>query len=145
MKTMRYILSLIAILSVLSLSAATFGTPYQAHKRRPVYIFQVGTPMPTATMTAMDAPMMHTGSALPMAAVTGTTTSYNQTPATIAGLHRAKKEDTNGDGWEDEDDPSVPVNPYPLGDAAIPLALFALGYMAYLTCKTSKSRKRVRA
>lgn len=140
MKTMRYILSLIAILSVLSLSAATFGTPYQAHKRRPVYIFQVGTPMPTATMTAMDAPMMHTGSALPMAAVTGTTTSYNQTPATIAGPNRAKKDD-----WEDEPDPSVPVNPYPLGDAAIPLALLALGYMAYLTYKTSKSRKRVRA
>ena len=140
MKTMRYILSLIAILSVLSLSAATFGTPYQAHKRRPVYIFQVGTPMPTATMTAMDAPMMHTGSALPMAAVTGTTTSYNQTPSTIAGPHRAKKDD-----WEDDPDPSVPVNPYPLGDAAIPLALLALGYMAYLTYKTSKSRKRVHA
>ena len=144
MKTMRYILNLIAVLSVLSVSAATFGTPYQAHKRRPVYIFQVGTPMPTATMSTLDAPMMHTGSALPMAAVTGTTTSYNQTPSTIAGPNRAKRGIDEGDvedkpgGWED---------PYkdPLGDAAIPLALLALGYMAYLTYKTSKSRKRLRA
>ena len=145
MKTMRYILSLIAILSAISLSAATYGTLYKTHERRPVYITQVGTPAPIIPMSTLDAPMMHSGSALPMAAVTGTTTAYNQTPATIAGLHRAKKEDTNGDGWEDEDDPSVPVNPYPLGDAAIPLALLALGYMVYLTYKTSKSRKRVRA
>lgn len=140
MRTMRYILSLIAVLSVLSLSAATFGTLYKTHERRPVYITQVGTPAPIIPMSTLDAPMMHSGSALPMAAVTGTTTSYNQTPATIAGLHRAKKDD-----WEDEDDPDNPGEPSPLGDAALPLALLALGYMAYLTCKTSKSRKRLRA
>lgn len=121
MKTMRYILSLIAVLSVLSLSAATFGTPYQAPKHRPVYITQTGTPMPTATMSSMDAAMMRSGSALPMAAVSGTTTANDYAPA---GPNRAKKED-----YEDEEDPNVPVNPYPLGDAALPLFLLACVYM----------------
>ena len=118
MRTMRYILSLIAVLSVLSLSAATFGTPYQAPKHRPVYITKTGTPMPTATMSSMDAAMMSSGSTLPMAAVSGTTTVNDYSPA---GPNRAKKEDD----YEDDPDPSVPVNPYPLGDAALPLFLLA--------------------
>lgn len=122
MKTMRYILSLIAVLSVLSLSAATFGTLYKTHERRPVYITQTGTPMPTATMSSMDAAMMSSGSTLPMAAVSGTTTVNDYSPA---GPNRAKKDDE----WEDEGDPSVPVNPYPLGDAALPLFLLACVYV----------------
>ena len=122
MKTMRYLLSLIAVLSVLSLSAATFGTPYQAPKRRPVYITQTGTPMPTATMSSMDAAMMSSGSTLPMAAVTGTTTANDYAPA---GPNRAKKEDE----WEDEGDPDNPGEPFPLGDAALPLFLLACLYM----------------
>lgn len=121
MKTMRYILSLIAVLSVLGVSAATFGTPYQAPKHRPVYITQTGTPMPTATMSSMDAAMMSSGSTLPMAAVSGTTTANDYSPA---GPHRAKKDD-----YEDEEDPNVPVNPFPLGDAALPLILLACVYM----------------
>jgi hypothetical protein len=137
MKTMRYILSLIAVLSVLSLSAATFGTPYQAPKHRPVYITQTGTPMPTATMSSMDAAMMSSGSTLPMAAVSGTTTANDYAPA---GPNRAKKDDTNGDGWEDEDDPSVPVNPNPLGDAALPLFLLACVYMCARAFLRNKKR-----
>lgn len=132
MKTMRYILSLIAVLSVLSLSAATFGTPYQAPKHRPVYITQTGTPMPTATMSSMDAAMMSSGSTLPMAAVTGTTTANDYA---AAGPNRAKKEDD----YEDDPDPSVPVNPYPLGDAALPLFLLAC---VYICARAFLRRKR---
>lgn len=126
MKTMRYILSLIAVLSVLSLSAATFGTPYQAPKRRPVYITQTGTPMPTATMSSMDAAMMSSGSTLPMAAVSGTTTANDYAPA---GPNRAKKDVGGGGTTEDEGDPDNPGEPYPLGDAALPLFLLACVYI----------------
>ena len=132
MKTMRYILGLVAVLSVLSLSAATFGTPYQAPKRRPVYITQTGTPMPTATMSSMDAAMMSSGSTLPMAAVSGTTTANDYSPA---GPNRAKKEDD----YEDDPDPSVPVNPNPLGDAALPLILLAC---VYICARAFLRRKR---
>ena len=132
MKTMRYILSLIAVLSVLSLSAATFGTPYQAPKRRPVYITQTGTPMPTATMSSMDAAMMSSGSTLPMAAVSGTTTANDYAPA---GPNRAKKEDD----YEDEEDPDNPGEPSPIGDAALPLFLLAC---VYICARAFLRRKR---
>lgn len=142
MRTMRYILSLITILSVVNVCAATYGTLYKTHERRPVYITQVGTPAPIIPMNTLDAPMMKSGSALPMAAVSGTKTANDY--ATASAPHRAKR-DVGGGGTEDDEDPDLPVEPYPLGDAAIPLALLALGYMVYLTYKTSKSRKRVRA
>ncbi len=126
MKTMRYILSLIAVLSVLSLSAATFGTPYQAPKRRPVYITQTGTPMPTATMSSMDAAMMSSGSTLPMAAVSGITTANDYAPA---GPNRAKMVGEDEGFEEGDSNPDNPGNPFPLGDAALPLFLLACVYM----------------
>ena len=134
MKTMRYILSLIAILSAISLSAATYGTLYKTHERRPVYITQVGTPAPIIPMSTLDAPMMHSGSALPMAAITGTITSYDQTPKTTP--HRAKR------GADGEDTPpSDPQGPMedPLGNAALPLFLLAC---VYICARAFLRRKR---
>jgi hypothetical protein len=33
------------------------------------------------------------------------------------------------EGFEEEDDPDAPANPFPLGDAAQPIALLALAYV----------------
>ena len=134
MKKQICILSLLAILGAMNVFAATYGKLYQTHERRPraYYVTQVGTPaqlgtsMPIIAMSTMNASMMHSGSALPMAAVTGTKTSYDHVLATTS--RRAKREDSNGDGWEDDEDPDNPANPFPLGDAAIPLLVLAAAY-----------------
>ncbi|MBQ9603516.1 MAG: hypothetical protein IJR42_06915 [Paludibacteraceae bacterium] len=134
---MRYILALMAIFSVLGVSAATFGTPYQAPKHRPVYITQTGTPMPTATMSSMDAAMMSSGSTLPMAAVSGTTTANDYA---ASGPHRAKMVGEDEGLEEGDPDPSVPVNPNPLGDAALPLYLLACVYICARAFLRNKKR-----
>ena len=124
MKTLRYLLSLVAILSVVSVSAATFGKPYQT-QRRGIQYAQLSTPMPTLSMSTMNAPMMSSGSTLPMAAVSGTTTADDNAP----NRHRAKRA-------VDEDDIEVPKpddneipDPTPIGDAAVPMMLMALAWV----------------
>lgn len=123
MKAMRYILSLIAILSVVNLCAATYGTPYQPQNHRQAYITQTGTPAPSIPMSTLNAPMMKSGSALPMAAVTGTKTANDYAPA---GPNRAKKGEEEGD--TPPSDPQGPMED-PLGDAALPLFLLACVYV----------------
>ena len=123
--TLRYLLSLIAILSVVSVSAATFGTTYQPQynrQTRGIRYENTCTQMPTLSMSTMNASMMKSGSALPMAAVSGTTMANDNAPG---GPRRMKKE---GD-FEDEEEPDVPINPFPLGDAAVPMMLMALAWV----------------
>ena len=137
MKAMRYILSLIAILSVVNVCAATYGTLHKTHERRPVYITQIGTPAPSIPMSTLDAPMMKSGSALPMAAVTGTKTANDY--ATAGAPHRAKKGASGEDGGDTP--PSDPQGPMedPLGDAALPLFLLAC---VYICARAFLRRKR---
>ena len=139
MKTLRYILSVIAILSVVSVSAATFGTPYRPQQRKASYsAVQVG--MPQATMGSTST-MMYSGSSLPMAAATGVTTSANYKPAQAPGTRpRRVGED---DGFEDEKDPDVPVNPFPIGDAVLPMMLLIAAYAAFLTLRRRKQKKEI--
>ena len=130
MKTMRYIAIIIAILSILNVSAQNFAQ------------------LPEIKMHSTSG-MVCSGSTLPSAAIEGTyvtgTMPGTYTPADIQGSGPRRiggsGSGTGGNGAEETTDPFED----PLGDAAIPLALLALGYMAYLTYKTSKSRKRVRA
>ncbi len=124
MKTLRYLLSLVAILSVVSVSAATFGTTHQSQKRGIQYTSSYSQ-MPTLSMSTMNASMMKSGSALPMAAVSGTTTADDNAP----NRHRAKRA-------VDEDDIEVPKpddneipDPTPIGDAAVPMMLMALAWV----------------
>jgi hypothetical protein len=124
--TLRYLLSMVMVLSVLSVSAQTpkYGriyTPSHQHAAA-----QVAAQMPVATMGSTSSELVSSGSSLPQAAVTGTTTTYDATANTRLGqIRRSVDDDDTGDkpeGWED---------PYkdPIGDALLPLMLLACAYL----------------
>ena len=128
-KTLRYLLMTIAILGVLSVSAQThqYGVAHKASQEQTAYSVQVNPQMPTATMDSRHSDYMTSGSTLPQAAVEGTTTTYGEQ----AGPHKgnARRATLEDDGWEDDPDPDNPGEPFPIGDAAIPLALLACAYV----------------
>lgn len=94
--------------------------------------------MPTLPMSSTGSAMMSSGSALPMAAVTGTTSADDY----AHGPRRAKKE---GEGFADEDPtpgqtdtpPELPGDTVPIGDAVLPLMLMlgAYGVLVYFRRK----------
>ena len=111
MKTLRYLLMVVAMVSVLGVYAQ--GTAQ----------------FPEATMQSTSS-MVGTGSTLPQAAVSGTTLA-GETPAAYSPAGRIghiRKTDSDGDGWEDEEDPENPGEPFPIGDAW-PLMLLACAYL----------------
>lgn len=95
--------------------------------------------MPTATMSSLDAAMMKSGSALPMAAVSGTTMANDNAPG---GPRRAKK-----DGFADDDDtpgqgdvpPELPGDLVPIGDAVLPLLLCAAVFCGVIAIRRKRS------
>lgn len=105
MKAMKFILIVLGLASVLSLSAQVFAE------------------QPTVQMHSTSA-MMSSGSELPQAAVTGTYTTYSSGPSYAPrGPQRGAD---NGDGAPE--DPPGP-NEYPLGDTPwLLMFLLALGY-----------------
>ena len=135
--TLRYLLSLIAILSVVSVSAATFGTTYQT-QRRGIQYAQLNTPMPTLAMSSTGSVMMQSGSTLPMAAVSGTTTTEQTAP----NRRRAKKEDPDPFGGQtigEVDNPNEPGTP--IGDAAVPMMLMAMLFAGVIYTRRKKALK----
>ena len=113
MKTLRYLLIVIGMVSVLGLYAQGLATKPEAQMRS-------------------TSGMVYSGSTLPQAAATGTyvtgTTVGTYTPAKV---HPGKiRKDVGGGGTtEDEDDPDDPGEPNPLGDVLWPLMLCALAYI----------------
>lgn len=138
MKALRYILSLIAILSVVSVAAATFGKPYQPQGHGVQYASSY-TQMPTLPMSSTGSAMMQSGSALPMAAVSGTTTADDNAPARSSRPRRVGEDE----GFEGGDEPDVPANPFPLGDAMLPMMLLIGAYCGYVTLRRRKHVKMV--
>ena len=112
MKAMKQLLIVIGLVSLLNLLA------------QDIYA------MPEAQMYSTSA-MLGSGSSLPQAAVTGTTTTYDDSAHAISGPRRIidedDKEDKEDDGWAE---PGVP-----LGDAVLPLLLLAAGYMVLVARK----------
>ena len=110
MKTLRYLLMVVAMVSVLGVYAQ--GTAQ----------------FPEATMQSTST-MVGTGSSLPQAAVSGTTLA-GETPGAYspgrAGHIRRVGED---EGWEDDPDPDSPGEPFPIGDVFWPLMLLACAYL----------------
>ena len=107
-KSLRYLLSMIAVVSVLSVSAQTFAQ------------------QPEAQMQSTSV-MQGSGSNLPNAAVQGVSTTYdNSLPdkRNVSGPRRERPGD-----W---------VDPYPIGDAVLPLMLLALSYMVVRTARKRK-------
>ena len=134
MKALRYLLIVMAVLSVVSLQAATLGAPYQPQTRGIRYT-TYHSQMPTVAMNSTAASkMMSSGSSLPMAAVSGVSitgaTPESSSPVTKHPGH-VRREDGNGDGWEDEEEPDKPGEMFPLGDVLWPLMLMAVGYIIY--------------
>lgn len=131
MQQIKYILIVIGLVSVVSGMAATFGKPYQPQRQGAQYVNN--SEMPTLSMSTMNAAMMSSGSALPMAAVTGTTTADQTAPS--SGPRRAKMDDD--EGWEGDPDPEDPGEVTPIGDAVLPLMLMlgAYGVLVYFRRK----------
>jgi hypothetical protein len=135
MKALRYILSLIAILSVVSVAAATFGKPYQPQGHGVQYASSY-TQMPTLPMSSTGSAMMKSGSALPMAAVSGTTTADDCAPARSSRPRRVGEDD----GFDNnDDDPDTPANPFPLGDAMLPMLLCAAVFCGAIAIRRKRS------
>ena len=102
MKTIKYILIVIGLVSMLSVSAQDFAS------------------VPRAQMQSTSA-MIASGSTLPFAAAAGVTTTYdNMAPATITPQQKSGRP---GD-WKE---PGLP-----LGDAVLPLLLLAAGYVFFI-------------
>ena len=118
MKALRYLL----IVAMVSVASMVFATAQSLAQK------------PESQMKSTSG-MVYSGSTLPSAAADGTVLTgskigtYSPADAATRGTRKAKREDANGDGWEDEDDPDTPADPFPLGDAAIPLMLLALAYV----------------
>ena len=125
MKTLRYLLIVMGLMSVLSISAQALAQEPQAQMQS------------TSIMAG-------SGSQLPSAAVQGTyvtgATIGTYSPANASGPHRAKKEDNDweDDEWGDTGDPWAT----PIGDVMWPLMLLACAYCAFLIIRTRKRETR---
>ena len=122
MKALRYLLMIVSMVSVLSIQA------------------QVLAQQPDVKMKSTSG-MVYSGSTLPQAAVSGAVMT-GETPGAYVPVgtrpgHLRKVGE--GEGFEDEGDPETPANPFPLGDAALPLMLLAL---AYIGMRALLKRKR---
>ena len=125
MKALRYLLMAIAILGVLSVNAQThqYGTIHYSNHEQAIYTgVQVNPQMPTATMGYTNSDYMTSGSTLPQAAVDGVTTTEEQESSGGRNGHIRR-------GLDGDDDINKPGQPFPIGDAAIPLALLACAYL----------------
>lgn len=123
MKTMKQLLIVIGLVSLLNLLA------------QDIYA------LPEAHMYSTSA-MVGSGTSLPQAAVTGTHTTYDESDnSAFSGPKRiiadGDEEDKENDGWKE---PGLPI-----GDALLPLLLLAVGYALYTRRKnkqdTSLQRK----
>ena len=110
MKAMKFILIVLGLASVLSLSAQMFAE------------------QPSMQMHSTSA-MMSSGSELPQAAVTGTYTTYTSGPSySPRGPQRGASDEDTTDENNPPADPPGP-NEYPLGDTPwVLMHLLALGY-----------------
>ena len=137
MQQIKYILIVIGLVSVVSVMAATFGKPYQPQRRGAQYANN--SAMPTLSMSTLNAAMMSSGSALPMAAVTGTTTADQTAPS--SGPRRAKMDDDEGCADTDptpgqgDTPPELPGDTVPIGDAVLPLMLFISAYCGFIALR----------
>ena len=109
MKAMKFILIVLGLASVLSLSAQVFAE------------------QPSMQMHSTST-MMGSGSELPQAAVTGTYTTYSSSSGSSSGYVPTGPQRGADTGDTNPDDPHGP-NEYPLGDTPwLLMLLLALGY-----------------
>ena len=139
MKALRYLLMMLVVTGVLSVSAQTpkYGRTYRPERQ--TYGVYVNAQMPNAEMRSTSSTFMTTGSTLPQAAVTGTTTAEETVGGRPGKIRRAGE----GDGFEDEgEEPATgnPGEPAPIGDGLWALMLLEC---AYLIMRVVRKRTRV--
>ena len=149
MKQLRYILIVIGVLSVVAVSAATFGTSYTPTHVSYQPMQTQGVHAPAVQMRSTSA-MRYSGSTLPMAAATGVSTTYREPAHVSGGPRRAKMDDPDpsnpfinpGTGEPstigDVGNPNEPGTP--IGDAVLPLALMALAFGAGVAVRNRRKR-----
>ena len=126
--TLRYLLIAIAILGVLSVNAQThqYGATHTTSHEQATYTVQVNPQMPAATMDYRHSNYMTSGSTLPQAAIEGPTTTYDEGGTGKHGhIRRGLDPEDEGEGGETP----KPGQAFPIGDAALPLALLACAYL----------------
>jgi|GEM_PF-2309847 len=142
MKALRYLLMSIVVLGVLSVKAQTprYGKTYNPDKESMQYKGSIADlQMPAAKMESTSPDLVSSGSTLPIAAVTGTSTTYDDSDSK-PGRHIRRAVD--GEDEDDKEKPSGWDDPMkdPLGDVLWPLMLLAGVYL--IVCV---ARKRSRA
>lgn len=128
MKALRYLLMMIAVMGVLSVSAQTpkYGKTYKPYGNSVYCTAQVNAQMPSAEMRSTGSMMMSSGSTLPQAAVTGVTTADYSAGTKPNGPRKIGGGNSGGgEGPQNPDDPWAT----PIGDAGWPLAMCALAYL----------------
>ena len=127
MRSLKYLLTIISLVSVLSANAQIFDKEWGKQ--------------PVVQMRSTSV-MAYSGSTLPMAAATGVTMVSGSVPSANApasyrpGHIRRIGED---EGWGDEgEDTKLPGEPMPVGDVFFPLMCLVLAYGVYLKCRKKK-------
>ena len=121
--TLRYLLMVVAVISVMSVSAQGLAKPPQAQMQS-------------------TSGMVYSGSTLPNAATTGPVLTGNTPGAYAPAYHpgAGPRKVGEDDDFENEgDDTKLPTEPNPIGDAMIPLMLLA---GVYALMRAFLNRKR---
>lgn len=126
MKTLRYMLIVVALLSVMSIEAHMFDKQWGQK--------------PVMEMRSTSA-MAYSGSTLPQAAQTGVVIT-GTIPETLspANIHHGNIKRIGGGNSGGGDGPTTPVDPWatPIGDVLWPMMLMAMAYVVYLTSRKKK-------
>lgn len=166
MKTLKYILSIGMVLTLTTAYAVDFQSTstMQMTTTSSAQVHSIGSTsvnynMPVANISSVrpayrigqdsrghvSLPMSSTasfrfsGTKLPMAAASGVVTAEEVNPARhLAGPRRVG----GGDGLEDEDEPTNPADPSPVGDAMWLLIMLAIGYGAYYAARRRENTKK---
>lgn len=125
MKTLRYMLIVAALMSVMSASAHMFDKQWGQK--------------PVIEMRSTSA-MAYSGSTLPLAAATGVTLATVADVETSTRPYHPGRIRKAADEDDDDTPPSDPHGPMedPLGDVFWPLMVMAMAYVVYLTSRKKK-------
>ena len=123
MKSLRYLLIVVTLVSALSIEAHMFDKTWGQK--------------PVVEMHSTSS-MAYSGSTLPQAAATGVTlATVSDVETTTRPYHPGHiRRDVGGGGTtEDDEDPDNPGEPAPIGDVLLPLMLLVLAYSAFVARK----------
>ncbi len=137
--TLRYLLMVIAVLSVLSLSAQTrqYSAKHYSSYEQATYTMQVNPQMPTATMDYSRSDYMTSGSTLPQAVLDGPTTTYDE--GNSGPGHRPGNIRRGLDDDDKEEAGNKPGQAFPIGDGRWALIVLAAMYSAVALFRRKKA------